>query len=192
MAHIRSYAPTKPCEYCDTPFAPRKDGQPKGHGRFCSIGCANSSRKSPPPLDQELVVTMYIRDRRSIDQIAKAVGSNRRSVRASLITQGVELRSGGYLPIENLARTTYRKEASKNIGRKLKNGETVHHVNLDQSDNSAGNLAVLASRREHQLAHWKLQSLAAELVKADLIQWKGNTYIFSGKMEGLLKYAERQ
>jgi hypothetical protein len=37
------------------------------------------------------------------------------------------------------------------------------------------------------LAHWRLQALAAQLVKAGLILWEEDTYIFSGRMEDVLR-----
>lgn len=126
----------------------------------------------------------------TIDQIAKATNSNRHHIRNSLVRQGVVLRSGGSLPTENSHRTVYRKEAEKSIGRNLTPGETVHHIDLNPKNNDPKNLAVLASRTKHQIVHWKLQALAAELVKTGLILWEGNTYTFSGKMVELLRCAD--
>lgn len=192
MAHVRSYAPAKPCALCGKSFRPRKDCRSAARGKFCSIGCANLSRKKPPPLNRPELGQMYTNGRMSLDEIAKAVGSNRHYVRRAILEQGIVLRSGGSLPTENSHRTIYRKEASKSIGRPLKPGETVHHIDLDETNNNPKNLAVLASRTAHQQAHWKLQELAAKLVKADLILWEGNTYIFSGKMADVLRCTDGQ
>lgn len=188
MAHVRSFAPSRPCAYCGRSFAPRRDEIAKGRGGFCSRGCSNLSRQNGLPLDPKTLRRMYVEERQQIDRIATTLKSHRRAVRRALVDLGIPIRSGGCLPTENCPRTTYRKEASKSIGRKLKRGETVHHIDVDRTNNAPGNLAVLPSRTAHQLAHRQLESLAAQLVRAKLILWADGSYTFSGTMEGLLKH----
>jgi hypothetical protein len=194
MSHARGLGQEKPCECCGILFKPRRDSLAKGQGRFCSIGCANSSRsKNPAKLTKQEMSNLYLLDRLTIDQIAKKIGSNRKSVRRKITEYEIPMRCGGPRPKNgSLQQTTYRSVAKKNIGRPLKRGETVHHVDLDPLNNNPKNLAVLPSRKEHNRVHRQLEAMAGMLVRSGLIEWRDGLYIFSGRMEEVLKYAERQ
>ena len=45
----------------------------------------------------------------------------------------------------------------KMLGRPLKDGEVVHHINEDKKDNRPENLMVFASHSEHMRYHWGLR-----------------------------------
>lgn len=51
--------------------------------------------------------------------------------------------------------------AEQKIGRPLKDGEEVHHRNLNPSDNGPDNLQVFASHAEHQAEHARMRIVAA-------------------------------
>ena len=48
---------------------------------------------------------------------------------------------------------TYRQIAEKKIGRKLKEGEVVHHIDKNRRNNQPENLMVLRSEADHNRIH---------------------------------------
>jgi hypothetical protein len=63
----------------------------------------------------------------------------------------------------------HRAVAEEMLGRQLKPGEIVHHINCDKTNNDPGNLHVLPGRAEHALAHHSLNALVAELMASGAI-----------------------
>lgn len=62
----------------------------------------------------------------------------------------------GYLKLHG--RHLHRTIAEQKIGRPLRQGEIVHHIDGDKRNNSPENLEVLENQREHLLIHrqsWK-------------------------------------
>jgi len=72
----------------------------------------------------------------------------------------------------------YRKIAEKKIGRKLKKGEIVHHLDGDSSNNNPDNLAVCENQSEHMLLenrikiNWsiKAQELVNEVMGEEIFR----------------------
>lgn len=65
-------------------------------------------------------------------------------------------------PTRGASSATYRKVAEEMLGRELRPGEVVHHINGDRSDNRPENLAVLPER-EHRRLHMHLACRKLEL-----------------------------
>ena len=59
----------------------------------------------------------------------------------------------GYRRFKNSGRSIHRWVVEKELGRKLKEGEVVHHINEDKLDNSPDNLEVLPGQEEHDEIH---------------------------------------
>ena len=71
--------------------------------------------------------------------------------------------------------------AEQKIGRSLSDGETVHHINLDKSDNRPENL-IICSNSDYQKMHQDLEHLAGRLMEAGYITFvpELNQYVFVG------------
>jgi uncharacterized C2H2 Zn-finger protein len=63
--------------------------------------------------------------------------------------------NNGYLRFNNTNKLVHRWIAEKNIGRKLKPDEIVHHKDGNKLNNSPENLYVFSSQKEHQKLHNK-------------------------------------
>lgn len=195
MAHVRSYASERPCQYCGEPFRPRKDSLKNGNGKFCTRSCSNQSQKNTTPCDAKDVISLY-ESGKTIHQVATELKVPWRIVRNVVFQAGVLRQSGqrltkGYLTAydQNGKRTKVHTIAAiEKIGRNLNANEIVHHINGDKMDNHQENLVVM-TRKAHGKAHQQLEKLAYNLIKKGLITFnKDNGYTFSSEMEEFLSY----
>ena len=69
----------------------------------------------------------------------------------------------------------------KHIGRFIKKGEPIHHIDLDKKNNDIKNLYLFKNHQEHQKAHSSLESVASQLYKYGVIGFS-NGYYFLRKM----------
>jgi hypothetical protein len=61
----------------------------------------------------------------------------------------------GYRRFSDSNKLVHRYVVEKKIGRKLRQGEIVHHINRNKLDNSPENLEVFANQEEHEEHHKK-------------------------------------
>jgi hypothetical protein len=59
----------------------------------------------------------------------------------------------GYKRFNDSDKSVHRWAAEKKLGRKLRNGEVVHHKDRDKTNNSFGNLWVFKNQAEHHRVH---------------------------------------
>jgi hypothetical protein len=59
----------------------------------------------------------------------------------------------GYRKFLDSRRFVHRWVMEKKLGRKLRLGEVVHHINGDKLDNDPVNLMVFGSQEEHHMCH---------------------------------------
>lgn len=105
--------------------------------------------------------------------------------------------SDGYQMIRVAARirgwSGYRKEhlvvMERHLGRKLKPGEIVHHINGQKLENILRNLW-LTDGKGHRDAHWSLQLIGFALYAAGLVRFdrKRGRYVADRKLRELLEH----
>lgn len=72
--------------------------------------------------------------------------------------------------------TIYRKVVEEKLGRKLKEGEHVHHIDMDNTNNDLGNLYVYKSNSGHGNGHASINKLIASLLKDNILEFKDGIY----------------
>lgn len=75
------------------------------------------------------------------------------------------------------------------IGRKLKKGEVVHHIDGNKLNNNLSNLFLCSGHTEHRVAHTSLESVGIELYKIGAITFNTDTgqYELSKEWEWIRK-----
>ena len=61
----------------------------------------------------------------------------------------------GYKHFADSGVPVHRHVAARKLGRPLKSGEVVHHINRDKTDNRRSNLWVFKSQEKHYATHKK-------------------------------------
>ena len=145
---------SKACQQCGSQFQtwPR----PKKERRFCSVACANESKRN---LERACVVcgTMFRPRWYGKARFCGMLCAHRWTAKNRKTTKGYVITAKGYkalyLPSHPRAMKTgylleHRLVAEGIVGRPLKTTEVVHHLNGDRMDNRPENLEIL-DRRVH-------------------------------------------
>ena len=61
----------------------------------------------------------------------------------------------GYKRFSDSDKSVHRHVAERKLGRPLRSGEVVHHINRDKQDNRRDNLWVFPDQDKHEKAHRK-------------------------------------
>lgn len=65
----------------------------------------------------------------------------------------------------------HRLVAERELGRYLRKGEVVHHINMKKDDNRPENLVVCANNTEHFLAHGSLNACVQKLIETGALRF---------------------
>jgi len=144
-------------------------------------------------LPEEKLRDLYIVKKWTMEKVAKEFGCGESTVRQNLIRFGLQIdrtechhrrlttnreryawktEAGGYIRIrkpDHPAATSdgyvqeHRLVAEKALGRSLRPGEKVHHINLNKRENAVSNLAVLPGVSAHSRVHHYMGRVAAYL-----------------------------
>jgi len=73
----------------------------------------------------------------------------------------------------------YKKEhvvlIEKQLGRKIRKNECIHHIDGNKQNNNLDNLVVIKSNKHHRQIHFSLQKIGYELLKKGLIKFNRKT-----------------
>jgi len=70
----------------------------------------------------------------------------------------------------------YLDIAEKKLGRKLKEGETVHHIDMNSSNNRVENIYIYDNQSEHAKGHGSLNQLVPILLERSIVKFKDGRY----------------
>ena len=180
MTHVRSYAETRSCNNCGTPYQRRRDAAKKSRGLFCSIKCSNAGRFAPLTADTAVLKSLYCEQDMTLKEIGTKFGVNWKRVRRRLAAAGIEFRNGRRRNPARRSMTRYRRVAE------AKKGQVVHHLNCSETDDRPENL-VAVSRQRHSQLHKQLEQISAKLFMAGLISFDPqNGYQITPKLSELM------
>jgi hypothetical protein len=66
--------------------------------------------------------------------------------------------------------------AERMLGRKLRVGEVVHHIDGDRANNASRNLFVCCDRSHHNAVHASQDQVLRVMLRAGLVRFKGDRY----------------
>lgn len=142
------------CDMCGKTFE-RYPCQMKGKKHtFCSRAClwAFSSRKENPERYHELAD--HTKAAAHLSELNRKLNPTRMTPEVREKLRAARMNTGkGRTYSKEYGRHTHRVEMERMLGRKLKPGEIVHHIDGDKRNNSPDNLMLLPSQAEHARLH---------------------------------------
>lgn len=161
------------CAFCGKPFNVKPYRAKSGLRLCCNYRCSAKFRVARglfkhSAIPSETIVKMsrlYRTSRKSVEQIAGELGVSR-----SLVF--LYARRRRWRRFRRFSgRTRSRNAAMRQLGRKLKKGEHVHHIDLDPGNDSDDNLHVFPDGTAHGECHASLGFCAQVLIKRGLISF---------------------
>ena len=135
-----------PCKFCGKPVYETPSRRKAERGKFCSKICsANSRRGKPGPRfkpEQHSFISVCNRGNGQYKQVIRRMSRDPNTF--------------------SLWRPEHVLIAEKTLGRKLKKGEVVHHINMDSLDNRNSNL-LICNNKYHMWLHFQYARRFAEL-----------------------------
>ena len=148
------------CDWCGTEFE-RLECQTKGKKHlFCSRKClADFSNKKKNP-DGYSKLKDFSKMSENLTAINRLLNPTRMTKETRTKIRESKLGTGKGLTYEKThGRQTHRVVAEKMLGRKLKDGEVVHHKDFNKRNNNPENLRIFASQAEHASFHADLKDV---------------------------------
>lgn len=192
LAAARTYAGTRDCKHCGAAFLVRVDQKnDPGRAKYCSVNCSNSARTTRPlTVDDASLLTLYVDQRMTVREVAKAADQNWKRVMARLRELGV-IRPPGRAGrgLKRSSSRTYRRVATGTAGRALTASEIVHHIDHDPLNSDPLNLVVVSKQRHSDL-HKELEMLSIALYKKGLVTFDPTTgYQMAPRLLALMQEA---
>lgn len=134
--------------------------------KYCSVYCRRKALKQSGKLTTKGIIwTEEVKKKMSRSKVGMYEGKNNPNWKGGIQHGNYVYKSIGV----NMRQPLHRYLMEKLLGRKLRDGEVIHHIDGDKYNNNLSNLFLCKNMAQHRVLHSQANEIVFELVKRGVV-----------------------